>query len=310
MKCLLCYKVLDEYETDYHLRCVKKIFGLKEMPLIDIDEKKLKEYAKVIVEGNTAITGVQPKLSLWLGKSKKNVRFTIIDSKSDYIIKPQSETYQSLPENEDLCMHLAEAFGINTAIHGLVRLPGGNLAYITKRFDRLGEHKLACEDMCQLTETLTEHKYRSSYEKIGKTLGLYSMQSGLDALDYFTLVVFSFVTGNADMHLKNFAMLEKENGLFSLSPAYDLVSTILVIKNEEEQLCLSLNGKKNKIKKDDCDALAKSLSLTERQRDNCYQSFLKKLENTLWWIDNSFLPEEQKAKLAKLMTTRIHLLNS
>ena len=310
MKCLLCYRVLDESESDYHTKCVKKIFGVNQMPLIEIDEKRLKEYAKVIVEGNTAITGVQPKLSLWLEKNMKNLRFTVIDNKSNYIIKPQSESYQSLPENEDLFMHLAEEFGIQTATHGLVRLPSGKLAYITQRFDRLGENKLACEDLCQLTETLTEHKYRGSYEKIGKAIKQFSMQSGLDALNYFELVVFSFITGNADMHLKNFAMLEKENGFFSLSPAYDLVSTLLVIKNEEEQMCLSLNGKKNKIKKNDFDALAKSLSLTEKQRDNCYQLFQKKLDNATWWIENSFLPKEHKEKLQKVIITRISLLNS
>lgn len=157
-----------------------------------------------IVGANTAITGVQPKLSLWLGESKKSVRFTVVDEKSNYIMKPQTEAYQSLPENEDLCMHLAETFGIEAATHGLIRLQGGELAYITKRFDRENENKLSCEDLCQLSETLTEHKYRGSYEKTGKIIKQYSTQSGLDTLRYFELVVFSFITGNADMHLKIF----------------------------------------------------------------------------------------------------------
>src|SRR3972149_9761880 len=133
MNCLLCYKPLAKNEIDYHLKCVTAIFGLKQMPLIDIDDKKLTSYAKEIVSAKTAITGVQPKLSLWLEESKKNIRFTIVDGKSNYIIKPQSETYTSLPENEDVCMHLANEFGIETATHGLVRLPGGPLAYTTQR---------------------------------------------------------------------------------------------------------------------------------------------------------------------------------
>src|SRR3972149_3040074 len=149
MNCLLCYKPLAKNEIDYHLKCVTAIFGLKQMPLIDIDDKKLTSYAKEIVSAKTAITGVQPKLSLWLEESKKNIRFTIVDGKSNYIIKPQSETYTSLPENEDVC---------------------------------------------QLTETLTEHKYRGSYEKTGKVIKQYSTQTGLDALRYFELVVFSFIT--------------------------------------------------------------------------------------------------------------------
>lgn len=310
MNCLLCYKPLANDEFDYHSKCVVTIFGLKQIPLINIDEKKLTSYAKEIVGANKAITGVQPKLSLWLEESKKVIRFTIVDDKSNYIIKPQSETYTSLPENEDVCMHLATEFGIETATHGLVRLPSDSLAYITKRFERNSSTKLACEDLCQLTETLTEHKYRGSYEKTGKIIKQYSTQTGLDALRYFELVVFSFITGNADMHLKNFSMLEKEDGTFSLSPAYDLVCTMLVIKNEPEQMSLTLNGRKNKITKTDFDAFGKNLSLTEKQIQNCFQSFLKKSKPAIWWIDNSFLPEEQKNSLKKLVSARIMLINS
>jgi serine/threonine-protein kinase HipA len=115
MKCLICYKPLDKSEMDYHKKCLKKEFGLKQMPSININEKELKKYAKELIEANIAITGVQPKLSLWLEESKQNIRFTIVDNKSNFIIKPQSEVYQSLPENEDLCMHLASELNISTA---------------------------------------------------------------------------------------------------------------------------------------------------------------------------------------------------
>ncbi len=319
MNCLICYKPLEESEKEimnhYHKKCVMKAFGVKEIPIIDIDEKQLKSYAKNLISENITITGVQPKLSLWLEKnSSKNktgkIRFTIVDNKSNYIIKPQSMSYKSLPENEDLCMHLAEEFGIKTAKHCLIQLESKNLAYITKRFDRLdGNYKLACEDFCQLSESLTEHKYRGSYEMIGKTLKKYSSQSGLDLFDFFTLVIFSFITGNADMHLKNFSMLENEaSNIFSLSPAYDLVSTLLVIQNETEQLSLALNGKRNKILKNDFDIFAKSLGLSEKQRDNCYNIFYKKKDKAIWWIDNSFLPLEQKDKLKNILTFRLDLL--
>ncbi len=309
MNCLICYKPLDKNETDYHTKCVMKTFGLKQMPRVDIDKKKLTTYAKKIVGAKNAITGVQPKLSLWLDESKKNIRFTIVDDRSNYIIKPQSETYQSLPENEDLCMHLAKIFGIETAAHALMRLPDGELAYITQRFDRKQEYKLACEDLCQLSETLTEHKYRGSYEKTGKIIKQFSSQSGLDALHYFELVVFSFISGNADMHLKNFSMFEKTEAQFSLSPAYDLVSTMLVIKNEPEQMALTLNGRKNKITKKDFVALATNLSITEKQMENSFHSFSENLNSAIWWIKNSFLPKQQKAILNKTVISRINLLS-
>ena len=305
MNCLLCYKPLDKNETDYHQKCIHNIFGYKQMPAIDINEKELNKYAKEIVGARMAITGVQPKLSLWLEVIKNNLRFTIVDNKSNYIIKPQSEIYEALPENEDLCMHLANEFGIKTATHGLVRLPSGSLAYITKRFDRNGESKLACEDLCQLTETLTEFKYRGSHEKIGKIIKQYSSQSGIDTLRYFELVLFSFISGNADMHLKNFCMLEDEDGKFTLSPAYDLVSTALVIDNEPEQLSLTMNASKNKITKKDFDLFGNSLSLNEKQMINSYVFFNSKLENALWWIANSFLPSPQKSRLKNLVLERI-----
>jgi serine/threonine-protein kinase HipA len=304
MKCLICYKPLENLEIDCHQKCIIKTFDIKQLPQIEINELNLKDYAKKIIGSNTAITGVQPKLSLWLEKSKNNIRFTIVDTKSNYIIKPQSETYKSLPENEDLCMHLAEEFGIKTAKHSLIKLPSEKLAYITKRFDRIDENKLTCEDLCQLSETLTEHKYRGSYEKVGKTIKMYSSQSGLDALNYFQLVIFSFITGNSDMHLKNFSMLETTDKKFILSPAYDLVSTFLVIQNETEQLSLTLNGKKNRLKKSDFDEFAKSLTLTEKQKEYVYKSFSKKLENAIWWIENSFLSDEQKEKFQQIITYR------
>ncbi len=310
MKCLICYKSIDSSETDYHTKCLKKEFGLKQFPSININEKELKTYAIALIEANIAITGVQPKLSLWLEESKQNIRFTIVDNKSNFIIKPQSNVYETLPENEDLSMHLASEFGIKTAKHCLIKMPSGKLAYITQRFERIKEKKLACEDLCQLTETLTEHKYRSSYERAGKTIRKYSSQSGFDALSFFELVLFSYITGNADMHLKNFSMLEDVNGGFTLSPAYDLISTFLVIKNETEQMGLTINGKKNRIKRKDFDSLAKNLSLNEKQKENSYQKFLTKNKNIGWWIENSFLPKIQKEKLQELIDTRIKILTS
>ncbi len=309
MNCLLCYKPLNEDETDYHSKCMVKVFGIKQMPEIDIDEKQLVLYAKKIVGASKAITGVQPKLSLWLENRKKNIRFTIVDDKSNYIIKPQSEVYKSLPENEDLCMHLAKVLGIEVATHGLVRLTSGKLAYITKRFDRDGTNKIACEDLCQLTESLTEHKYRGSYEKTGKTIREYSTQSGIDTIHYYQLVLFSFIIGNADMHLKNFSMIEKIDGTFCLSPAYDLVSTHLVLKNETEQMSLNLNGKKNKIIRKDFDSLGASLQLSEKQILGCYKLFTDSFDKVYWWIDNSFLPSKHKVNLKQLVTKRIEMLN-
>ena len=307
MKCLICYKALNIDETDYHSKCITKIFGLKTMPEINVDANNLKDYAKKIIGANNAITGVQPKLSLYLEQTKTNIRFTIVDNKSNYIIKPQSASYLFLPEIEDLCMHMAAEVGIKVAEHCLVKLKNGKTAYLTKRFDREKSNKIACEDLCQLSETLTEHKYRGSYEKVGKTIHQYSTQPGFDLLQYFNLVLFSFITGNADMHLKNFSMIELEDNLFCLSPAYDLVSTYLVLKAETEQMALFINGKQNKISRKDFDTLGHNLKITDRQIQNSYNVLMNKLERFNWWIDHSFLSLEQKNEFKKLISSRIEI---
>jgi serine/threonine-protein kinase HipA len=104
------------------------------------------------------------------------------------------------------------------------------------------------EDMCQLTERLTEDKYHGSYEQIGKAIQKYSASPGLDVENFFEIVLFSFLTGNADMHLKNFSLLEQPGLGMTLSPAYDLVNTALVNPADDEELALNLNGRKKNIK--------------------------------------------------------------
>lgn len=101
---------------------------------------------------------------------------------------------------------LAEAAKIAVVPHGLIRFTDGELCYITRRIDRLSDgQKVSMEDMCQLTERLTEYKYKGSYEQIAKAIKKYSSAPQLDLVNFWELVVFSWITGNSDMHLKNSA---------------------------------------------------------------------------------------------------------
>lgn len=171
--------------------------------MIDFDLKQLEELAKQIIIQSKAITGVQPKLSLNFEKHKnKPSRLTIVGYHGDFILKPPTSQFKELPENEDVTMHLAELVKMKTAKHGLIRLKSGELAYITKRFDRNKGDKIAVEDFCQLSENLTEHKYRGSMEKIGKLVYTFTKNQGFEAQRLFELVFFCYLTGNADMHLK------------------------------------------------------------------------------------------------------------
>jgi len=308
-KCLYCYQPLSESEKDFHSSCAKKIFGTATPPIIDFDLKQLEELAKQIVVQSIAVTGVQPKLSLSLEKHKNELsRLTIVGLNGDYILKPPSSEYVELPENEDLTMHLAELVKIKTAKHSLIRLNSGELAYITKRFDRKKGQKIAVEDFAQLSENLTEHKYRGSIEKVGKLVYHFTSNKGFEAQRLFELVLFSYLTGNADMHLKNFSLMENNLGEYELSPAYDLLSTALIIPDDKEEFALTINGKKSRLKRSDFDTLATSLKINDKSLQAIYDRFYKGLSKWGDFIKQSLLSDEMKNNYMELLKSRYKIL--
>lgn len=308
-KCLYCYQWLEEETNDFHIKCSRTFFGSDKPPVLSLAKEDLRAIAKQIIAKSVAVTGVQPKLSLEIEKvDTKNSRITIVGLWGSYILKPPSDVFGSLPENEDLTMKMAGICGIKTAAHSLIRLQSGELAYITKRFDRNKGQKIHVEDFCQLTETLTEHKYRSSMEKVGKAIRKFSTNSGLDTLSFFELSLFCFVTGNADMHLKNFSLVRERDGEVYFSPAYDLVSTKLAMPEDTEQAALTINGKKNKLKKSDFVNLAKTLQLNEKSVEKVFSNLFKKEEKLLQTIEASFLSNEQKTIYIELIKNRLEAL--
>ncbi len=309
-RCLFCYKVLTNEEADFHASCSKKIFGQPKPPALPYSEANLEPLAKEVIQSRTAVTGVQAKLSLHISASSKDKeqRFTIVGLWGGYILKPPTALYPQLPEVEDLTMHLAQLAKIKTVPHSLIRLASGNLAYITKRTDRIKKEKLAMEDMCQLTERLTEDKYNGSYEQIARTIQKYSATPGLDVVNFFELVLFSFLTGNADMHLKNFSLLEQPGLGMTLSPAYDLVNTSLVKPADEEELALNLHGKKKKICKQDFVIAMNTLQVKKKQQQNIFNKMTKTMPLWMNQIDNSFLSDDFKERYKKIMKERTNRL--
>lgn len=304
-KCLSCYKELSENEIDFHSKCARKIFGSHTLPRIDFDSKQIEELAKRIINKSIALTGVQPKLSLNLINNKnKQSRFTIVDLEGNYILKPASNDYINLPENEDLTMHLAELVKIKTAKHTLIRLKSGELAYLTKRFDRKENQKISVEDFCQLSENLTEHKYRGSIEKISKLIYLYTKNSGLEAQRLFEIVLFNYLVANADMHLKNYSLIENEFNEYELSPAYDLLNTLILIPDDKEESALTINGKKNRLKIEDFDQLAKSLKISEKSLQSIYKKFVKVKPKWDEFIQQSFLNDDVKLEYQEIVNNR------
>lgn len=179
------------------------------VPKLELNDKLLKTLADQTINQRIAVTGVQPKLSVTLEKIKGQNRLIVVGLWGEYILKPQHPDFQEMPQSEDLTMHLASLFKMPICDHTLIEASDGTLIYLAKRFDRVKDQKIHMEDFCQLSGFLTENKYKGSYEKIGKLISKYCTQTGFDALTYFELVLFSFLTGNNDMHLKNFSVLHK-----------------------------------------------------------------------------------------------------
>ena len=303
-KCLYCYQELEEGQKDFHPRCARKFFGTKEAPLLEYRHEDLDRLAEQVIRAQTSLTGVQPKLSLNLSKHEGTSRLTIVGLWGDYIFKPQTEDYPQLPENEDLTMHLAEAAKISVVPHSLIRLADGRLGYITKRIDRTkhGE-KLDMEDMCQLTLHPTEYKYKGSHEQIAKTIALYSGTPKLDLTNYMQLLLFCFVTGNNDMHLKNFSLYRPSEN-YQLTPAYDLLNIAIANPRDKEELALPLFGRKTKLRLDDFLNAAKTMGLEENVVLHLIEGLQKSLPKWQTLIHNSFLSEDMKKAYEELIVSR------
>lgn len=307
-KCLCCYQRLEEGQRDFHPNCARKFFGTKDAPILEYKHDDLNQLAEQVIRAQTSLTGVQPKLSLNLNKHDGCNRLTIVGLWGDYIFKPQTEAYPQLPENEDLTMHLAEAAKIKVVPHSLIRLSDGKLGYITKRIDRTknGE-KIDMEDMCQLTLHPTEYKYKSSYEQIARTITKYSSTPKLDLTNYMQLLLYCFVTGNNDMHLKNFSLYRPEKD-YLLAPAYDLLNTTIVNPKDKEELALPLSGRKTKLRVTDFLNTARTIGLEESVVLRLINGLQKALPKWQVLIQSSFLDENMKKAYQELIMSRLSRL--
>ena len=308
-RCLYCYLPLKADDIDFHTKCSRKMFEEPVAPSLQYSEENIEEIAKQVIQSQTTVTGVQPKLSLHItnGDNQNDPkRFTIVGLWGGYILKPPSLYYPQLPEVEDVTMHLAEIAKIVVVPHSLIRMKSGSLAYITRRIDRVKKAKLLMEDMCQLTGRMTEDKYHGSYEQIAKAIQKYSANPGLDVINFFELVLFSFLTGNSDMHLKNFSLIKTPEIGYMLTPAYDLVATVLVNPADDEDLALTLNGKKKKIKRQDFIAAFNSLKLNLNQQQNVFNKMTMCKAKWLDFIDTCFLNIDMKIAYKNLIEQRFN----
>lgn len=309
-KCLYCYRQLDNGEKDFHAKCAKKFFGTEKVPVLDYTCEDLERLAIQAIKVQTSLTGVQPKLSLHLNEHDGSQRLTIVGLWGGFICKPQTLQFELMPETEDLTMHLAELARIDVVPHTLMRMADNSLCYLTKRVDRLSNgEKVAMEDMCQLTERQTEHKYKSSYERIAKAIVQYSSMPKMDVTNFFEVILFSWITGNNDMHLKNFSLYESIDGIIRLTPAYDMLNAVILNPKDDEELALTLNGKKKKLKRLDFISSGVIMGVEQKTIEHLIQKYVKLLPKIEEIIDRSFLNDELKDKYRTLIRERIDRLN-
>lgn len=314
-KCLSCYKEIEDSNQDFHEKCSKNIFNSKKAPVLDYTLQQINDLAKEVIKKRVAIPGVQPKLSLTLENTNTpEKRLTIIGLwEGLYVLKPQNKKFPELPQNEDLTMHLSQIAGIKTAEHSLIRFKSGELAYLSTRFDRVLKrnkvYKTHQEDMCQITGLLTENKYNSSMEKVAKAVDLYTTNKGLETLELFKVTLFSFLTGNSDMHLKNFSLVYRQDGVTELSPAYDLLATKLVMPEDLEETALTICGKKNRLDSKDFKKFADCCNVNEKAYENVLKNFEKGLPSFREMISMSFLSDDKAQEYLKLLSERAKILS-
>lgn len=318
MRCLCCGKEIkenarkDERATEWHRRCIRRFFGTDVLPRIDLSEQELLRLAEKTVSKGFTVTGVQKKIPLHLSE-EPDCRMTIVDYPAGYILKPQTEEYEYLPEYEDMVMRMAKIAGIRTVPHALMKV-GESYAYITKRIDRKIEREhvdlYAMEDFCQLSGRLTEDKYRGSYERCAAVIKAYSDHIGNDLAEFYLRILFSFITGNSDMHLKNFSLREENPGRrdFILSDAYDMLPVNIVLPADRDETALTLNGKKRNLRHKDFLLLAGHCDLSKKTAEKMMLRLVSRTDAFMSQIEEAHLSTDRKKEMMDLMTNRLSRL--
>ena len=309
-KCLYCYKELEEGLVDFHPACARKFFGSETAPLFPYTRDNMSELARQVIRTSASVTGVQAKMSLDVNRGGKNepAKFTIVGLWGKYIFKPQSGKYPCLPELEDLTMKMAEAARIRTARHTLIRLADGELGYLTLRMDRgVKGEKISMLDLCQLSNRLTEHKYYGTYQQLADTVKKYSSAPMLDVQRFWEIVLFSWITGNSDMHCKNFSLIDAGGGEYALAPAYDLLAVLLADPQDKEEMAMSfaVGGEKNGFDRSTFMTAFAQSGIPAAVADKMIERMKGYLPIWQELIARSFLPEKMKADYYRLLDNRI-----
>lgn len=310
-RCLFCGRKLNsDLEDSYHrhLFCIKKFFEVSAFPDTSLLESDLENLAIDELRNHLSITGVQKKISCGVKRDKKTKRLFFDTNDSEFVIKTPDHEIPDITENEHFIIQLASDIGLKTVESGLIKTENNGYLYITKRIDRVGRKKLPMEDFCQLSNKLTEYKYQGSYEKCAKEIiDKYSSRKQLDKICFFNVIYFSYVVGNTDMHLKNFSLYDDGSG-FHLAPVYDLVSSYLLVGQDE--FALSLNGKRKKFTKNDFIKFGENIGLPKELSMKLMKSLNSKIDHSFKeLLPASLMSEKLNKKMEKLIEETLTILH-
>ena len=157
---------------------------------------------------------------------------------------------------------------------------------------------------------MKEDKYKGSYERCAKVIKKYSSMAKFDLTELYLRLVFSFVIGNSDMHLKNFSMIEKAEGSseYVLSSAYDLLPVNAIMPEDEEEFALTMCKKKRKIKKKDFLLFAEEIGIESVTAEKLLAKVIKEKDTFVTMVHESYLSEAMKERLIKLIENRVESL--
>ncbi len=290
---------------EYDAKTLRAMFGKPVRPAIAISSSEIAHEAQKLA-GKLSISGVQPKLSVRL----EGDQLVPVAREGQFILKPQTQDFAELPQNEYLCMTMGKRFGLRTAPCLLLELSDGTPTYLVKRFDRFKKgrrvEKLACEDMHQIIGG--PDKYAGSHEQIAQAIRQHCTFAPLELQRLFEVTIFNFTVGNGDAHRKNFSLLTSEDGTIALSPVYDLVSSRLAIPAESDELALTVNGRRNRLRCADFRALAEHLDIASSYAERKIADLLGLQGTFTEMITASQLSDALRNELAQIITDRLDRL--
>ena len=303
-RCLVCLESLKS-PLRYHPRCAKSLFGSTRIPTIDIEMGKLHTAALAMV-GTTTLSGAQKKISLGLSTDRKTLQVAVDGGR--YIFKPQTEVFPQLPQIEHLTMRLARLSGIEIAVSGLIEADG-QMCFLARRFDRRADgSKVRQEDFCQLAQLRPADKYSGSGELCARLIKKYASEPPLELRKLFEQMLFSWWVGNGDLHLKNLSLYVDESRIVRLTPAYDLVATVLLIADDE--LAMPIMGRNKNLLRTTWHKFAQYCELPDRVFQSVVARQIAALPKALELIQFSSLDRGTQDKLAQQLIACTALLQA